>query len=58
LETVAHCRRRILTPQRVDDLFCRDDAADGQCEHGEQRAQLRAGVHHAVLVVIEHLEPA
>ena len=42
LQTVAHGGRRILTPQRVDDLFCRDDSAHVQRQDGEERPQLRA----------------
>ena len=45
LETVAHRRRRILAPQRVDDLFGRDHPAHVQRQHGEERPQLRAGDH-------------
>ena len=36
LQTVAHTRRRVLAPQRVDDLLGRDDTAG---MHREQREQ-------------------
>ena len=58
LETVAHGRRRILAPQRVDDLFRRDDPAHVQRQDGEERPQLRARDHDVAPVVVEHLEPA
>ena len=56
LQPVAHRRRRVLAPQRVDQLLGRDDPADVQRQHGEQRPQLRARDRDLVAVVVEHLE--
>ena len=58
LETVAHRGRRILAPQRVDQLLGGNHPTGVQRQHGEQGALLGPGDHDVPAVVVEHLELA
>ena len=56
LQTVAHRRRRIVAPQRLDQVLRRDHPAHVQGQDRQQRAQLRAHHGHDVPLVVHHLE--
>ena len=55
LQAVANARRRIVTPEGIDELLGRHDAPRVQREQREEGALLRPG-HHDLPPVVAHLE--
>ncbi|HEY7134285.1 MAG TPA: hypothetical protein VIB48_04390 [Acidimicrobiia bacterium] len=58
LQPVAHPRRRVLAPQRVDDLFGRHHPAGIDREQGEQRLLLAGRDRNVPIPRIPDLEAA
>ncbi len=58
LKAVAHTRRRVFAPQRVDDLLGRDDPAGVHREQRKQRLLLACRDGHAPIVRITDFESA
>ena len=58
LQAVADRRRRVLAPQRLDELIGRDHLSWVQRQHRQQGALLGARDDHGPVVVVEHLELA
>ena len=56
LQTVAHRRRWIHTPQHVDELVGGNHPARLEREHREKGTQLRSRNDHVSAVVVDHLE--
>ncbi len=56
LQTVTHRRRRMVAPQRLDQVLRRDHPAHVQGQDRQQRPQLRTHHDHHVPVAVNHLE--